>query len=199
MKSDAGKKALKISVPAIAILIVLKLISMALGGITGNSGDDSSSQEFFVSGTESAAVIQSETYSEDESTDYTEESADFSENEEVTVVDVPDEDPVITEVSDDVIVTEYSGYTEYRFRNKSLLNNHYEKHGIEMGFESAEEYEKAASDVVNSPDALYKKEKEDNDDIYYIEETNEFVVVSTDGYLRTYFLPDKGKAYFDRQ
>ena len=66
-------------------------------------------------------------------------------------------------------------------------------------FNSAEEYEKAASAVVNSPDALHKKEKDDNDDVYYIEDTNEFVVVSSDGYLRTYFLPDKGKAYYDRQ
>ena len=87
----------------------------------------------------------------------------------------------------------------YVFRNEKLLNEHYEKHGIEMGFASAEEYEKAASAVVNSPDALHKKEKDDNDDVYYIEDTNEFVVVSSDGYLRTYFLPDKGKAYYDRQ
>ena len=40
---------------------------------------------------------------------------------------------------------------------------------------------------------------ERGDDVYYLEETNEFVVVSTDGYIRTYFLPDGGKAYFDRQ
>ena len=88
---------------------------------------------------------------------------------------------------------------EYTFRNSSLLENHYQKHGIEMGFGSASEYEKAASDVANSPDALHKKEKEDNDDVYYIEATNEFVVVSTDGFIRTYFKPSSGKAYYDRQ
>ena len=88
---------------------------------------------------------------------------------------------------------------EYTFRNSSLLDNHYQKHGIEMGFSSASEYEKAASDVANSPDALHKKEKEDNDDVYYIEATNEFVVVSTDGFIRTYFKPSSGKAYYDRQ
>ena len=42
-------------------------------------------------------------------------------------------------------------------------------------------------------------EKEDGDDVYYKEDTNEFVVVSTDGYIRTYFNPDSGKKYFDRQ
>ena len=29
--------------------------------------------------------------------------------------------------------------------------------------------------------------------------TNDFVVVSTDGFIRTYFRPDSGKSYFDRQ
>ena len=31
------------------------------------------------------------------------------------------------------------------------------------------------------------------------EETNEFVVVSTDGYIRTYFNPSDGIDYFNRQ
>ena len=90
-------------------------------------------------------------------------------------------------------------YVDYYFRSKKLLNQHYDKHGKEMGFASSKEYEKAASDVANNPNALYKKEKEDNDDVYYLEETNEFVIISTDGYIRTYFKPDAGKAYFDRQ
>lgn len=87
----------------------------------------------------------------------------------------------------------------YSFRNESLLESHYEKHGIEMGFDSAEEYEAAANRVVNNPDALYKLESEDNDHVYYLEETNEFVVVSQDGYIRTYFLPDRGIDYFNAQ
>lgn len=37
------------------------------------------------------------------------------------------------------------------------------------------------------------------DDVYYLESTNEFVIVATDGYIRTYFKPDDGKAYYDRQ
>ena len=87
----------------------------------------------------------------------------------------------------------------YCFRTQDLLEQHYEKHGVEMGFASAQEYELAASAVVTDPRALHKTEEEDGDDVYYIEETNEFIVVSTDGYIRTYFLPDAGKAYFDRQ
>lgn len=85
------------------------------------------------------------------------------------------------------------------FRNEERLNEHYEKHGIEMGFATPAEYEAAAAAVVNSPDALHKLEKEDGDDVYYIESTNEFVIVSTDGYIRTYYHPTNGKEYFDNQ
>lgn len=106
----------------------------------------------------------------------------------------------ITYVETTAEVTETeSPAKQYRFRNSDLLISHYEKHGIEMGFASAEEYEKAAAAVINAPGVLHKYEKEDNDDVYYLESTNEFVIVSTDGYIRTYFKPDSGKDYFDRQ
>lgn len=94
---------------------------------------------------------------------------------------------------------EPSTYVEYRFKSEKLLNQHYEKHGKDMGFASADEYEKAASDVINNPDALNKLEKEDGDGVFYVVDTNEFVVLSTEGYIRTYFLPDAGKAYYDKQ
>ena len=89
--------------------------------------------------------------------------------------------------------------SDHRFRSKKLLNDHYKKHGEEMGFASAEEYVEAANRVISSPDALYKLEEEDNDHVYYLEETNEFVVVSQDGYIRTYFNPSAGIDYFNRQ
>lgn len=105
-----------------------------------------------------------------------------------------------TSFSADVIETTSSSETQkLHFRSDALLTEHYEKHGIEMGFASAAEYEAAAAAVVNSPEALHKLEKEDNDDVYYLESTNEFVIVSTDGYIRTFFSPDSGKDYFDRQ
>lgn len=87
----------------------------------------------------------------------------------------------------------------YYFRNESLLESHYEKHGIDMGFESAQAYEAAADKVVSHPDVLHKKEAEDGDDVYYVEETNEFVVISKDGYIRTYFNPSAGIDYYNRQ
>lgn len=87
----------------------------------------------------------------------------------------------------------------YTFRSEALLEEHYQKHGVEMGFATKEGYVAAANVVINSPDALHKLEAEDGDDVYYLEATNEFVIVSTDGYIRTYFCPNNGKDYFDRQ
>ena len=87
----------------------------------------------------------------------------------------------------------------YKFRSEKLLSQHYDKHGKDMGFSDMKSYEKAASDVINNPNALNKIEKEDGDYVYYLETTNEFVILSTDGYIRTYFLPDSGKKYYDKQ
>jgi len=88
---------------------------------------------------------------------------------------------------------------EYSFRSEKLLNEHFEKHGLEMGFGSKEDYLEAANAVIQNPDALHKLEAEDGDDVYYLEDTNEFVIVSKDGYIRTYFLPDAGIDYYNRQ
>ncbi len=88
---------------------------------------------------------------------------------------------------------------QYKFRNSNLLNDHFEKHGKEMGFATAEEYQAAASAVVTNASALHKLEAEDGDDVYYIESTNDFVIVSTDGYIRTYFRPNSGIEYYNRQ
>ena len=96
-------------------------------------------------------------------------------------------------------VSEEDTERQYTFRNSKLLNEHFEKHGKEMGFSSAEEYQAAASAVVNNANALHKTEKEDGDDVYYLEATNEFVIVSTDGFIRTYFLPNAGIDYYNRQ
>lgn len=92
-----------------------------------------------------------------------------------------------------------SDIADLEFRNEELLNEHYDKHGKEMGFPSAQEYEDAASDVVENSKALHKTEAEDGDMVYYLEDTNEFVIVSPDGYIRTYFLPEDGIDYYNRQ
>lgn len=89
--------------------------------------------------------------------------------------------------------------TTYEFRKQQYLDDHFEKHGSEFDYETAEEYLAGANRVINDPNSLYKTEAEDGDHIYYLESTNEFVVVSTDGYIRTYFRPSAGIDYFNRQ
>ncbi len=87
----------------------------------------------------------------------------------------------------------------YSFRSQSQLNDHFDKHGDEFDYSSAEEYEAGANAVINNPNSLHKTEAEDGDDIYYLEESNELVVLSTDGYIRTYFKPSAGIDYYNRQ
>lgn len=163
-------------------------VSDNVGDVNGTGNSESSSDSSVdMSSTESA--ISSE--SVPESTAESESSVENSESAPEGQSSVADSDP---NISDSVPEA-----AELHFRNANLLEQHYQKHGIDMGFDSAEEYEKAAAAVPFNPEALHKTEAEDGDDVYYIESTNEFVVVSTDGYLRTYFNPDRGKDYFDRQ
>ena len=112
---------------------------------------------------------------------------------------VPDTVESILENAQSANWTEDVPQLTYSFRNDRLLNQHYEKHGIEMGFATIEEYVAAANAVINHPDVLHKLEAEDNDDVYFLEATNEFVVVSTDGYIRTYFIASGGIDYYNRQ
>ncbi len=85
----------------------------------------------------------------------------------------------------------------YEFRKHRYLTEHFEKHGDEFPYDTEEAYLQGANNVINNPDALHKLEEEDGDDVYFVEDTNEFVVVSTDGYIRTYFIADID--YFNRQ
>ncbi len=112
--------------------------------------------------------------------------------------DAPADKPQQTPEDAQTAKTEPAAYT-YSFRKVEYLQEHFEKHGAEFGYASADEYLAGANRVVVSPEALHKLEAEDGDDVYYLESGNEIVFVSTDGYIRTYFKPDDGKAYFDRQ
>lgn len=140
--------------------------------------------------TEITTEPETESVTEHETEIITTESATEPPTESFT------EEQIFDDYADDVQV-------EYSFRTKNQLEQHFEKHGSEFDgdfdYETAEEYEDGANDVINNPDALYKTEKEDGDGVYYLESTNEFVILSTDGYIRTYFRPSAGIDYFNRQ
>ena len=194
--SDSKKRPISVGI------VVLLILALAFGyGISQiNSAKLSNNDVTDIGETISTAVTEAETTAEvTEASTVTEAEA----TAEVT------ETSTITETETTSETTETSTFAEsaeteipakqYCFRNSELLNEHYKSHGIEMGFASAEEYEKAAAAVIDAPGVLHKYEKEDNDDVYYLESTNEIVIVSTDGFIRTYFKPDRGKDYFDEQ
>ncbi len=155
----------------------------------------SSSQETIATEQTVDYDYEESTYVEDDTTDVevATEEAGTTDSQEIAGEETAEEDEDISFSEPEVQIT------DHKFRSKKLLNDHYKKHGLEMGFESAEEYVENANRVISSPDVLYKLEEEDNDHVYYLEETNEFVVVSQDGYIRTYFNPSAGIDYFNRQ
>ncbi|MBQ9278854.1 MAG: hypothetical protein IJ224_09520 [Lachnospiraceae bacterium] len=162
-----------------AIVIVIVLISVISGKVGGTKDNNDTTTE-----TKTTEVITTETTTE------TVTKTEATTKEEKTEAATEEVRTEITEITDERPLT---------FRNANRLNEHYEKHGIEMGFSSAEEYEAAAKKVVLNKDSLHKLEEEDGDDVYYLEISNEFVVVSPDGYIRTYFNPSDGIDYYNRQ
>lgn len=194
------------------ITTIISLIIVAIASLLGFGGESGEEQGY----SEPTAIVSEEANDDMEDADFAEEAiSDVDEAvsesieleteetismEEESVSEEASYEETVSEedISEEPVVQEVT-VAEITFRNDYLLDQHYDKHGIEMGFDSAEEYELAAYKVIINPDALHKIESEDGDDVYYVEETNEFVVVSQDGYIRTYFNPNAGIDYYNRQ
>ena len=196
MKLDSKK--IKYIISAVVFIIAV------IGAITGKDLFSGSNSDDNNKSTVTSVVTQAETT---ESATSAETSSKVTTSAEKTTAQVTSaaktttaEKTTSSKVTTTAKPTEAPAAQEYHFRRKSDLTSHFEKHGKEFrddfNYKSAEDYEKGASAVINNPDALYKTEKEDGDHVYYIEETNEFVVLSTDGYIRTYFRPTRGIDYF---
>lgn len=89
--------------------------------------------------------------------------------------------------------------SSYKFSNQEALNSHFEKHGHEFGYTTPEQYLQGAIRVIENPSSLKKTEADDGDYVYYLQSSNEIVFVTPYGVIRTYFRPDDGMAYFNRQ
>lgn len=142
------------------------------------------------------------------------ESVDSSVNEnssetEITVTSKPETTTTKTETSEPETTTTKAETSKpesskeevfYYFRNQGLYDSHYEKHGHEFGNITKEEYLQKANDLINSdsPDVLTKYE-DDGDFMYFDKKSGEFLVLSPDGYIRTFFIPDDGIDYWNRQ
>ena len=86
---------------------------------------------------------------------------------------------------------------KYTFYDTKAMVKHYVKHGKQTDCDSMEDYLFKANKVITDKNSLTKKQKKDNDTIFYNKRTNEFVVVAKAGYVRTYFIAsDK---YYNKQ
>ena len=106
----------------------------------------------------------------------------------------------VTSISADDTTREPSEKTEYTFRNKQRYDEHYKKHGAEFGNITKEEYLRLANELINSEsDRVLHKYSEDGDYMYFDQDTGYFLVLSEDGYIRTFFIPTAGIKYWERQ
>lgn len=136
-----------------------------------------------------------------EQADIATESRTESESSEQTATpELPDssEQAETPENPDPSEQTDTTSRRSYTFRKPSYLKEHFKKHGQEMGADSEEDYLKMANDVIHNPNAITKLEAEDDDQIFFLDDTNEIVFLSQDGYIRTYFICS-GINYFNRQ
>lgn len=96
-----------------------------------------------------------------------------------------------------------AGVKKLAFRTQKLLDSHYDKHVVkqkEYGSISKQQYLEKAQDIIgsDSPNVISKK-RLDGSRVFYNKETNDFVVLSKDGYIQTLFKPKDGIDYYNRQ
>ncbi len=92
-----------------------------------------------------------------------------------------------------------STYAEY-WTSEYAEVNHFYAHGYDMGYTYITDYSQAAINFANSEDEEDISFTARNGSTYkYNEDTNEFLIVSKDGKIVTYFEPDRGIEYFYEQ
>lgn len=92
-----------------------------------------------------------------------------------------------------------STYAEY-WTNEYAEVNHFYAHWYDMGYTYITDYSQAAINFANSEDEENISFTAENGSTYkYNEDTNEFLIVSKDGKIVTYFEPDRGIEYFYEQ
>jgi pyocin large subunit-like protein len=104
----------------------------------------------------------------------------------------------ISEINDSI--DDSKEIKQYSFRTNELMDIHYKKHKDEFGVITKDEYLDGANNLINQlSDTVMTKTEDDGDTLYYDTKTHEFVVLSEDGYIRTYFIPEDGIDYFNRK
>lgn len=85
--------------------------------------------------------------------------------------------------------------------SRQNAEGHWRKHGSEFPeFHNAREYEEGAARFVSHPPpGTLTKSRENGDTLLYDPATNTFAVADDRGEPRTFFRPDSGRSYWDRQ
>ena len=106
-------------------------------------------------------------------------------------------DPVIPEKKTLTSGTD-SGIIKIEFETPESMQKHYVKHGEEYGDISIESYVSLANELANMPvsDDVEKIVRSDGSTAIYRFSTNDFLVVTKDGSIRTFFKPKNGKEYW---
>ena len=78
---------------------------------------------------------------------------------------------------------------------------HWQKHGRDFPeIHSAQDYERAAQSFVAAPPSgTLTKRRPNGDTLFYDPATNTFAIADRDGEPRTFFRPNSGRAYWERQ
>jgi hypothetical protein len=85
----------------------------------------------------------------------------------------------------------------YRFRTAKHLADHFAKHGNEFNYADENEYLYHANLVISNTSDM-KSKQPDGDTQYLNSKTCEYVALSYDNYIRTYFRPRNCVRYFNR-
>ena len=88
-----------------------------------------------------------------------------------------------------------------QFASEQVFQKHYDKHLNEFGKISMQEYLEYANALADAPvsDDVVQLIRSDGSISKYCFSTNEFVVVTADGKIRTYFKPADEEAYWDEE
>lgn len=96
--------------------------------------------------------------------------------------------------ADDVL--KRMGFNTSNFSGPEKLLEHFQKHGSEFGYQTADEYLQGARSLTGGGTGIETFTRANGDKLFYNTATNEFGVMSKDGIIRTYFKPVEGVDYW---
>jgi pyocin large subunit-like protein len=94
-----------------------------------------------------------------------------------------------------------AAHPELGFKDRSHLAEHYQKHGAEFGRVSIEEYLRAAQSLRDRPAGgdILESVRADGVVTRFDRASGAFLAFDRSGVIRTFFRPNDGEAYYQRQ